>query len=161
VLLLLCKSCPENFPGPDEDERADFLRRIKEELPAFVDFLLSWEIPPELRQSKHAARFGHDHFHHPQLAASLFEQESESSLLYILDECAELYSGDAWGWKSAEALQEQLLDNPRFGAQARKLFSFHNACGSYLGKLKAKFPKRFQTKHTNRGNLWMIHAPTE
>ena len=51
---------------------ADHDRGVK--LPAFVALLMSWEIPAECRQTKHASRFGHDHFHHPRLTAALFEQ---------------------------------------------------------------------------------------
>lgn len=160
VLLLLCESHPENFAGPSSDERRAFRETIQAELPAFVDFLLSWKIPAELQRTKHAARFGLDHFHHPDLTAALFEQEPQNSLLYMLDNFAELYgSEDSWGWRPAEELREKLTEDGRFGAQARKLFGFANACGTYLSKLEEKFPDRFKHKHTKHGNVWLIFRP--
>ena len=160
------------------EDRQAFVDAITAELPAFVAFLLSWEIPAELRQTKHASRFGHDHFHHPRLAAMLFDQEPESSLLYILDNCEALYnmtdvvfkeagglaSGeeDAWGWAPSELLQQHLCDETesgKFATQARKIFSYQGACGQYLSKLMDKFPERVLFKHSKKRNLWLIHKP--
>lgn len=178
ILLLLCESHPMPMPTGTPEERRAFRDVITAELPAFVAFLLSWEIPAELCQTKHASRFGHDHFHHPRLTAALFEQEPQSSLLYILDNCADLYNmtdlvfkeaggqgsgdDDAWGWASSELLREQLCDDTQFGkyaAQARKIFGFPGACGSYLSKLEEKFPERFTSRHTNKGNQWRLRKP--
>lgn len=157
VLLMLCESRPMPMPTATPEDRRAFREAIARELPAFVSFLLSWEIPASLRQTKHASRFGHDHFHHPELTAALFEQEPQNSLLYMLDNFGDLYGdGDAWGWAAAEELREKLSEDGRFGAQARKLFTFANACGTYLSKLEEKFPERFLHKHTKRGNVWLI-----
>lgn len=167
VLLLLCESRPMPMPTDTPEERRAFRDRIASELPAFVAHLLAWEIPDELRTSKHASRFGHDHFHHPRLTAALFEQEPQSSLLYILDNCTDLYDANGvWGWGKSDALREQLCDDGQFGRfapQARKIFGFAGACGTYLSKLEEKFPERFQSKHSTirgqNGNFWMIRGP--
>lgn len=179
ILLLLCESHPMPMPTGTPEERRAFRDVITAELPAFVAFLLSWEIPAELSQTKHASRFGHDHFHHPKLVAALFDQEAESSLLYILDNCPDLYNmppavfkaaggqesaeDDAWGWGAADLLREQLCDDTQFGrfaSQARKLLGAPwNPCGTYLSKLAEKFPERVKSKHSNKGNLWLIRAP--
>ena len=160
VLLFLCESRPFPMPTNTNDERKAFRARINAELPAFVAFLLAFDIPEELRRTRHASRFGHDHFHHPTLTAALFEQEPQNSLLYMLDSFTDLYAeGNAWGWAPAEELRERLCEDARFGPQARKLFTFANASGTYLSKLEEKFPERFQSKHTKRGNLWLIARP--
>jgi hypothetical protein len=161
ILLLLCQSCPMPMATESTEERDAFVAAIRAELPAFAAFLLAWEIPPELRATKHAARFGHDHFHHPQLTAGLFEQEPENSLLYILDHTPALYDHGAWGWKAAEGLREELTD---LSEQARRLFaskkgSFNGACGTFLSRLSEKFPDRFKSRHTNTGNVWLIAPP--
>lgn len=165
ILLLLCESQPMPMPTGTPEERRAFRDAIAAELPAFVAFLLAWEVPAELRRKKHASRFGLDHFHHPRLTAALFEQEPQSSLLYILDNHLDLYAdGNAWGWSPADLLREQLTDDTqcgRFAAQARKIFGFPGACGSYLSKLEEKFPERFTSKHTNKGNVWLISAPEQ
>ncbi len=179
ILLLLCESLPMPMPTDTPEERRAFREAIAAELPAFVAFLMAWEIPAECRQTRHASRFGYDHFHHPRLTAALFEQSPESSLLYILDNFGALYSmtdlvfkaaggqgsgtdDDTWGWASSELLREHLCDEAqsgRFAAQARKIFSFAGAAGTYLSKLADKFPARFTSKHTNKGNLWLLRAP--
>jgi hypothetical protein len=57
-------------------------------------------------------------------------------------------------------LHERLTaDSCRFATQAKKLFSYPGACGSLLSRLHEKFPQRFNKKHTNSGNVWMIHPP--
>ena len=95
-----------------------------------------------------------------------------------MDNCADLYNmtdlvfkeaggqgsgdDDAWGWASSELLREQLCDDTQFGkyaAQARKIFGFPGACGSYLSKLEEKFPERFTSRHTNKGNQWRLRKP--
>ena len=153
------------MPTDTPEERRVFRERIASELPAFVAHLLSWEIPAELRTTKHASRFGHDHFHHPRLAADLFEQEPESSLLYILDNCPDLYvDGKAWGWGAADLLREQLtgdVQSGRFATQARKLYDGAGGWGKLLSKLQEKLPERFTNRHTNKGNVWLIRAPEQ
>ena len=161
ILLLLCQSHPMPMPTNTPEERRAFREVIAAELPAFVAFLLAWEIPAELRKTKHASRFGHDHFHHPRLTAALFDNEPESSLLYILDNSPALYIHGMWGWKASQALQDELCE---MSEQARRLFnsrkgSFNNACGEFLSRLAERFPDRFKKKHTNQGNVWFIYEP--
>ena len=66
-----------------------------------------------------------------------------------------------WGWKAAEALQEELCD---MSEHARKLFSskkgsFTGACGTFLARLAEKFPDQFKKKHSNSGNVWLVAVP--
>lgn len=163
IILFLVESKPMPMPARTVEERRAFRAAIYNELPAFVHFLLNWTSPPELQKSEHAGRFGHDAFHHPQIIADLFEQEPESGLLYMIDN--EVFDTldeqpQAWGWRPAMQLHEQLTaDSCRFAAQAKKLFSYPGACGSLLSRLYEKFPQRFKKKHTNTGNVWMIHPP--
>jgi hypothetical protein len=162
IMLFLVESKPMPMPARTDEQRRAFRLAIYSELPAFVHFLLNWTVPPELLRSEHADRFGVDAFQHPQIIADLFEQEPESGLLYMVDN--ELFdnSKDAasWGWRPAMELHEQLTGEAcRFASQAKKLFSFPGACGSYLAKLREKYPERIQSKHTKAGNVWMILPP--
>ena len=181
LILLLVESKPMPMPTRTVEERRAFRETIYGELPAFVFFLLDWTIPPELQTSEHAGRFGHDTFHHPQIVADLFEQEPESGLRYMIDNVIFirkrtedgkwLYLDEddddkwldepkAWGWEPAMKLHERLTsDSSAYAAQAKRLFNFPGACGTLLSRLLEKFPQRFKKKHTNTGNVWMIHPP--
>ncbi|MDB6154463.1 MAG: hypothetical protein JWL90_2916 [Chthoniobacteraceae bacterium] len=160
VILLLCQSHPMPMETNTTAERIAFRAALDAELPGFVEFLLSWEIPEGLRLSKHAARFGHDNFHHPELSTALFEQEPQNVLLQILDHSVALYRDGAWGWGSSEELKEELCIGS-MGPRAAKLFSFSGSCGTLLSKLKERFPDRFLSKHTNKGNRWQIYPPKD
>ena len=155
VILLLCESHPMPMPSSSPKERRAFREALTAELPAFVDFLLSWEIPEEIRQTKHAARFGHDNFHHPELSTTLFEMEPQMVLLQILDNSPDLYDNGVWGWGKQEALHKELCDGPH-GVQAAKLFSYTNACGQLLAKLRERFPERIRKDHRRNENVWQI-----
>lgn len=162
LMLFLVESKPMPMPARSDAERRAFRMKIYSELPAFVHFLLSWTIPAELLGNEHADRFGCSAFQHPQIIADLFEQEPESGLLYMIDN--ELFDNvkdkDAWGWRPAMELHEHLAgETCRFASQAKKLFSFPGACGSYLAKLREKYPDRIQSRHTKTGNVWLILPP--
>lgn len=170
VILLACESRQLPMPTDTDDDWLEFERALAMERAAFAHFIDNeFEIPESMRRTKDAARYGFDGFHHPRLVASLFEQETESSLLYMID--GDLFTGegtrqcdgntfkDSWGWSPSEKLAEILRESGRFGNQARVLLKYPNACGLYLKKLSDKFPKRFESKHTNRGNLWLIRPP--
>ncbi len=165
VILFACESRPMPMPTDSNDGWQALSRALALERPAFAHYLdCEFEIPSEMRRTSQTERYGFDSFHHPRPVATMFDQEAESSLLYLLDKSPELY-GDrgAWGWASSKALHELLCEDARFqehAAQARKLLSaFNNACGTYLSKLADKFPARFEKKHTNKDNLWLIRAP--
>jgi hypothetical protein len=170
IMLFLVESKPMPMAARTVEERRAFRTAIYSELPAFVHFLLEWQIPPDLMKDEHADRFGVAAFHHQQIIHDLFEQEPESGLLYMIDnEVFKPYDpgfedgmkpGQAWGWNPAMHLHEQLTAEAcRFAAQAKRLFSYPGACGSLLSKLHEKMPQRFLKKHTNAGNVWMIHPP--
>ena len=167
IMLFLVESKPMPMPARTDEERRAFRMAIYSELPAFVHFLLNWTIPAELLGNEHADRFGCAAFQHPQIIADLFEQEPESGLLYMIDN--EIFddnklwddeSSKSWGWSAAQKLHEELTsESCRFAAQAKKLFSFPGACGSYLAKLREKYPERIQSKHTKTGNVWLLLPP--
>jgi hypothetical protein len=175
ILLLRCLSRPENLAGPSVEDWEKFLRAITDELPAFAAFLLAWEIPQDLRRSKHSARFGHDHYHNRELLSAMFEGEPESVLMYLLDTCHELYDielqdakgimqGTAWGWKGSETFKEELCG---LSTAAKQLFDsrkggFTGAAGTFLRRLAERFPDRIKDGRDRHGrNVWLIYAPPD
>ncbi len=165
ILLFKIDRRPMPMPTRTDEERAAFLEEIARELPAFVHFLLNWNVPPALRKSPDADRFGFDSFIHSELADESFEQEPEAQLLRMIDE--EIFDADDpqpkpfWGWKSAHELAETLTVSARFEETAKKLFRYNNTCGILLRRLKEKFPQRFEWRHSKRANEWLIHRLAE
>ncbi len=153
--LILLRARFETMPMPTgtDDERAAFWAVLVGELPAFVDFLLSWEIPADLR----SARFGVRHFHHPDLLQAIDDLAPERRLLDLID--AELFSGplaDAWEGK-AEVLEKRLTGSESSSAyEARRVLSFNTACGVYLARLAKKHPARVSKRILDGSALWTI-----
>ena len=136
------------------EQRKVFWQRLIDELPAFLDFLLQWEIPSELISE----RFGIAHFHHPEILQRIDNLAPEFRLLNSIDEQLFWDGDDIWEG-SAEQLERLLTgENSSCRFEARRLFTFNTACGVYLGRLAKRKPARFLNEHTRSGNKWTIKA---
>jgi hypothetical protein len=157
--LILLRASKFRMPMPTTTlkQRKAFWRRLVDELPAFLNFLLEWEIPRKLTSE----RFGIAHFHHPEILQAIDKLAPEYKLLRLIEE--ELFQSDAADtWEgSAEQLERRLCaENSDCRHQARKLFTFNTACGVYLARLEKKYPDRFVSNHTREGNRWTIKPLT-
>ncbi len=156
--LILLKARREGMPMPTEtdEQRRIFWQTLIGELPAFVAFLLSWEIPEPLR----SARFGIRFFHHPDLLRAIDDLSPERRLLDLID--AELFSGpldDSWEGKS-EQLEKRLTGSESHSAyEARRVLSYNTACGVYLARLANKHPDRISKRLLHGVNLWTLNPP--
>ena len=89
----------------------------------------------------------------------------ESKLLGFLDAFL-LLGRESWQGKACE-IERMLTDqNSPYSYEARKLFSWPSACGTYLGRLRRRFPDRFQFAQTGdeRDRTWTIlpkHPPAK
>jgi hypothetical protein len=159
--LILLKAHKKPMPARTGTipERNAFWGSLVAELPAFVDFLLKWEIPIELRSE----RFGITHFHHPELLRAIDDLAPENRLLTLID--TELFKeGNARHWEgSAMELEKLLTDRDASTSYtARQLFSFNTACGVYLGRLAKKAPTRVSERRGHGGQRrWYINADGE
>ena len=63
LIILRASKFPMPMRTATLEQRKVFWQRLIDELPAFLDFLLQWEIPRELTSE----RFGMRHFHHPDI----------------------------------------------------------------------------------------------
>jgi hypothetical protein len=160
--LILLRARRSAMPMPTEtgEERERFWQTLLSELPAFVDWLLAWEIPEALR----SARFGVRHFHHPDLLRAIDDLSPERRLLELID--AELFGGSAtaaevspWEGK-AEQLEKRLTGSEsRSAYEARRVLSYNTACGVYLGRLAKKHPERIQRRMLHGVFLWTLYPP--
>ena len=140
------------------EEREAFWEKLVNELPAFVYYIINWEIPNELKSN----RYGITHYHHPEVLSELTNLEPHERLLDIID--AGLFTdGNRKQWQSsAEGLQTYLIQNQIISFQeANKLFHYDSACGQYLSKLAKAHPERVEKKSIKGYTKWVIFAPNE
>lgn len=148
IILLRANKFPMPRATATQDERRAFMEQLNGELPAFCHFLDNWEIPADLVSH----RFGICHYHHPDLLRALDDLAPETRLLQLLEsEVKSQWSG------TQTALENFLIDNEKASThEARRLFSFNNACGVYLGRLATKYPDAVRQDRTSAARLWTI-----
>jgi hypothetical protein len=156
LIILRASKFPMPMPTATLEQRTEFRQTLTAELPAFLHYITQWKIPAALLSE----RFGVTHFHHPEILQAIDNLAPEFRLLRLIDE--ELFqSGAAGPWQgSAEQLERRLCaDDSKCRNEARKLFTFNTACGSYLGRLAKRQRERFCSEHTRMGNQWTITTP--
>jgi hypothetical protein len=140
VMLFCVKPGPMPMPTETAEEQEAFRQALSRELPAFVHFLLNYEIP----EDKRAPRFGIATFQHPRLLDLLNERKPEQQLLELVElvmgwrngEYGELWRG------TATELTALLHNHPNYGTQGRALVSNAVRCGSLLTRLMKGAPSR-------------------
>ena len=152
MILLKASSNPMPMPAGTTAERSAFWGKLMAELPCFLDYLCKWQIPDELKQD----RYGISFFHHPALLREIDALSPEFRLLNIIDK--DVFNTElACAWTgTAEDLEVFLTTKGAFQYETRKLLSWNNACGTYLGRLAKKYPARFIKKHTEKNYIWTI-----
>ena len=165
--LFLLRAMKAAMPMPTEEhnQRTAFWQQLVSELPAFLHFLESSQIPDQLRDG----RFGVKTWHHPKLLAALNALAPETRLLALIDE--ELFSEEkvAEGvtiaekrelWRgTAEQLERRLFASD-FKIEAQRLLTFPTATGTYLGRL-AKGGDRVRPDRSANSRGWIIRPPGE
>jgi hypothetical protein len=156
--LIILRASKFRMPMPTAtlQQRKAFWQRLVDELPAFLDFLLQWKIPAYLV----GERFGIRHFHHYEILRAIDALAPEQRLLRLIDE--EIFQYDSEEvWEGSSEQLERKLTEEHSGCrnEARRLFTFLNACGVYLARLHKKYPNRFKPIHKRDGNRWRIHPP--
>ena len=162
--MILLKATSHDMPMPTvtNEEREAFWAKLVSELPAFVDFLFNWPIPQDLLSH----RYGITHYQHPELLDALRSLEPENHLLELID--AEVFKcgarlgrpTDPWEGKASILQQRLIAENSSVRYAARKLLTFHAACGTYLRRLERLDPARISSKRSHRGaQIWIIRPP--
>ena len=154
--LMLIQVSKKRMPMPTEtaEEQELFWMTLMEELPGFIDFLLSWTIPTSMTSS----RFGVTHYHHPELLEAMNSLSPEDQLWEMIEEV--LFSGGSGkvDWKgSAAQLQDKISTaNSVYRSQISNLCTWPSACGVYLGRLEKRFATRISNQKVTGRTRWTI-----
>ena len=153
IMLLQAFKQPMPMPTETGDEMELFWKQLVKELPAFLHFLINWEIPTDLRDS----RFGISTYHSPALITALGELQPEIRLLSIINGCHyAIRANQEWKGTAVELQRELTEKDARMQYEARQLLSWANACGTYLGRLAKEFPDRVSSRGSNGTTIWKI-----
>jgi hypothetical protein len=165
IILVRAKLAEMPMPSETLEQRGAFWRTLMSELPAFLHFLLNWEVPKEMRHP----RYGMKTWHHPELLLALDALAPETRLLSLIDEIffrdhmEKLGNGIRAGYRAkdrwegtAEELENRLRADEAFGYEAQKLFSWPTACGTYLGRLGKKHPTRVESDRNSKTRRWVL-----
>ncbi len=172
IIMLKARRAPMPMPTATPDQQQKFWNTLVAELPAFLAFLLEWEIRPKLR----CERFGVRAFQHPELLEALSELASESKLLRLIDEvifgpdgppcepngdvgCSRGPSPKRTSWVGTAEALERLLLRSDFVQEAKKLLYWSNATGTFLGHLARDRPDRVLQRRTGSSRKWEILPP--
>lgn len=153
IILLKARRWQPREPFDTSEEKGRVIHTLEMELPAFVDSLLHWEIPAELRST----RYGINHYHHPELVEALKETAPETRLLELIDRRLFQHEDLVGAWEGTAADLEQLLtaDNSDVARLAEKLLRNANSCGGYLARL-ARTTERVAKRVLHGRTLWAI-----
>jgi hypothetical protein len=164
--IILLKAEKPSFLDQDDwllRTREQNWARIQAELPGFVAFLHSFEIPRELADS----RFGIKYYQNPDLLSVLKSEAPERRLLELIDSEQLYYAPErttiipkngphehmpreAWVGTASE-LEARLDQTEKIKYLARKLLSYQSALGQYLSSLGRDYPKRVQLETKKDG----------
>ena len=132
--ISLIKTGRAKFLPGETDDRDQLMNLIRGELPAFIYYLESFEIPEHLRNS----RTGASAWQHPAILAMLEEISPEGRLLELVQQCKlgekNQQADGSWRGTSAQ-IQHALMEDPTTKQAARSLISWNGAVGTYLRRL--------------------------
>jgi hypothetical protein len=165
VVKVLKSRMPMRTGNPADDER--FWNQLVSELPAFLHHLAQWQVPAELADT----RYGIKAFQHPEIVEKLEQTTPELRLLELIDR--QLFSrqdriyleATPEPWEgSAAVLEAQLVNTQsRVVFEARKLLTWQNSCGTYLGRLEDSqnehIAGRIVSRKHNGQTRWTIQPP--
>lgn len=156
-IILLRASIPK-FPYAADDmaKRKEFRERLSSELPAFLRWLQSYRIP----QNWINQRFGVSAFHDPDLLTELEDLSPEVKLLSLID-TLQIWGIDREPWTgTANELEDVLTEKDKHN-RCQRILGFNSACGTYLARLRHRFPDRISERRTTKeGRIWTIKPPS-
>lgn len=157
-IILRASKKPMPMPTGTTEQTAAFAATLRQELPAFVHWLMHEFVIPEPLKND---RCGIRHWHHPELLTAIRELSPHARRLSLIDK--ELFHAQNMQtpWLgTADELEHELTGGQSGVCQeAAKLLHWNNACGTYLGRLAKDMPARIESARTPTVRKWVIHPP--
>ena len=130
--------------------RVEFWDGVRAEIPSFLHFIESYEIPEDLRES----RFGVKAYQHPELVEILKEMTHENRLMALMEIIVIPENGS---WKGTlEELETALFEDSTFKRQIEKLLYYPTALLTYIRRLHKTMPERVRRVKGGGKNLWEL-----
>lgn len=153
--IILLRAATFTWPRPMEttDDRTAFFNLILSEIPAYLHWLLhEWTIP---RHVADPLRYNVATYHHPELAEALncFSPEAELHDLLATAYAARLACGIPIEATAAEIENTLRAADPR---RTDRLFTFRQACGTYLSRLSKKHPDHLLPLRNEHRRWWVL-----
>lgn len=137
------------------EDRKENWRGFMAELPGFIALLKRWKVPRSVRQTPESKRTGVDSFHHPELLEILNDTSPEHRLDSLVLQAIEFQEPIA-EWRGTAEELESALRSSKFGFAAEKIFNFSSAAGTYLSRLRTKYPDRYDARKRAGKTVWII-----
>ncbi len=131
IIFLKCRRA-DGLPTT-EAEKTEWVKKIREELPAFADFLLKWKVPKRTVLNKRSRVID---FWHPEIAAALLEKQPECKAIEVIDLL------DLAPWKGTATEFYNAIRDVDKGGHHERLFSSIDKCGRMLSELAKTMPLR-------------------
>lgn len=174
IILFKAFRHPMPMPAATSEERANFWRTLKSELPHFIWWLRNeFQIPEALLD-----RFGVKYYHHPDVVSSLRELSSEMQIWYYIERTIfhapgvtrrdprtgdELEDGHEW-MGTVEELYTYLTDTrdenrPTLNMEEARGVPKPGWLGRRLSKLAAIYPGSVRQVRTPQKRYWHLFPP--
>ena len=161
IIALKVVKCAMPMPTHTPELQESFWQTLMSELPAFLAYLENWTIPT----ANADARYGVCAFQHPEIVEKLNTTNAENRLLELID--LTLFSNsmrlEPWTGSAAELERRLSDDNCPYRNDAKRLFNWRDACGTFLGKAaksKVEFVAGRVSSRVIRGKtVWTINPP--
>jgi hypothetical protein len=139
------------MPAGTPEEKARFWGALMAEMPAFMHFLRhEYAIPEEIEDPRYGVR----HYHNPDILRALDALTPEMHMLSMIDDF--LLNGVAWNGTASKLMSELTDKDCPCMFEARKIFNWPTACGTYMGRLHKNLPHRVE-KYRHQGERhWRI-----
>lgn len=159
VLFLKARATTVNF--------ADYEAKVARELPAFASFLEHWDIPAELRTiPSEVARFGFDHYQHPDLLSESRSSSSTSSTAELLDMWRrDWFAGpgsgkDVWDGPAGELMRDMLSCEGALGEMCKRAFRSNIHLGRELKRVMRAQSLSWLTTRVEHGYIrYLVSKP--